>query len=133
MSAKTVTITKVGDTPPPPKKEVVPAVHVSPPTTAGKRKSLKTFPRGVLKKTAKILPVRDPAKAPSMRKHTLKLLTDKGMKKHRKTLKQKIAKLSDAKVKDVIQKAGLVKSNNVPPAIARQILDSAAGAGFVSV
>ena len=78
-------------------------------------------------------PVRDPARAPAMRKHTLKLLTDKGMKKHRKTLKKKIAKLSDAKVKDVVQKAGLVRSENIPPAIARQILDSAAGAGFVSV
>jgi hypothetical protein len=131
MSAKTVTITKVGDTPPPPvvKKET----PIAPPVVAGRKKTVKTFPRGVLKKTAKILPVRDPAKAPAMRKHTLKLLTDKGMRTHRKTLKRKIAKLSDAKVKDVIQKAGLVKSANVPPAIARQILDSAAGAGFVSV
>jgi len=131
MSAKTVTITKVGDnaSPPPVIKKEVP-----PPVTAGKKRTtIKTFPRGILKKTAKILPVRDPAKAPAMRKHTLKLLTDKGMKKHRKTLKKKIAKLSDAKVKDVVQKAGLVKSDNVPPAIARQILDSAAGAGFVSV
>lgn len=131
MSAKTVTITKVGDnaSPPPVIKKEVPS-----PVTAGKKRTtIKTFPRGILKKTAKILPVRDPAKAPAMRKHTLKLLTDKGMKKHRKTLKKKIAKLSDARVKDVVQKAGLVKSDNVPPAIARQILDSAAGAGFVSV
>ena len=131
MSAKTVTITKVGDdTPSPPvvKKETPPPV-----IAAARKKTTKTFPRGVLKKTAKVLPVRDPAKAPSMRKHTLKLLTTNGMKKHRKTLKRKIAKLSDAKVRDVVQKAGLVKNPNTPPGIARQILDSAASAGFVSV
>jgi hypothetical protein len=126
-----VTITKIGDESPPPPKPAVPA------PTAGKKKSIKTFPRGILKKTAKIHAVRDPAKPSAMKrgmkKHTLRMLTDKGLHKHRKTLKKRIAKLSDTRVKEIVQKAGLVQNAQTPPNIARQILDSAASAGFVSV
>lgn len=126
-----VTITKIGDESPPLPKPVAPV------PTAGKKKSIKTFPRGILKKTAKIHAVRDPAKPTAlkkgMKKHTLRMLTDKGLHKHRKTLKKRIAKLSDTKVKEIVQKAGLVQNTETPPNIARQILDSAASAGFVSV
>jgi hypothetical protein len=133
MASKTITITKVGDEKAPPsvKKEEVPIVASS------RKKSTKTFPRSILKKTSKIVGVRDPAKSgilkKGMRSHTLRLMTDKGLRKHRKTLKHKISKMSDSKVKDIIQKAGLVTNPSTPPNIARQILDSAAGAGFVSV
>ena len=134
MSSKTITITKVGDTQsvtPPSKKEEVPLVASS------RKKSTKTFPRSILKKTSKLVGVRDPAKSGAlkkgMRSHTLRLMTDKGLRKHRKTLKHKISNMSDSKVKDLIQKAGLMKNPDTPPNIARQILDSAAGAGFVSV
>jgi hypothetical protein len=121
---KKIVITKIGDTPPPPKE--------------GGRKTVKTFPRGILKRTSKLhlKGVTDPAKSPplkkGMKKHTLRLLTEKGMKKYRKTMKNRIAKMSDAKVKQTVQTAGLVTNPNTPPEISRQILDNAISAGFIS-
>ena len=120
-----VTITKVGSETPPPEKQ------------GGK--TIKTFPRGVLKKSSKLhlKGVTDPTKAPplkkGMQKHTLKLLTEKGMRKRRKTMKKRISKMSDSKVKEVVQRAGLVTNPKTPPGISRQILDNAISAGFVSV
>jgi len=122
MDAKKITIQKMGDEP---KK-------------AG-RKTLKTFPRGVLKKTSKftLKGVVDPAKAPAlkkgMRKHTLRMLTERGHRKLRKTAKRRISSMSDAKIQDIVQSKGLVRNSKTPPAISRQILDNAVSAGFVSV
>jgi hypothetical protein len=133
MQPGKITITKVDgeNAPTYVKKEEVPIIASS------RKKSTKTFPKSILKKTSKIVGVRDPAKSGAlkkgMRSHTLRLMTDKGLRKHRKTLKHKISKMSDSKVKDIIGKAGLMKNANTPPDIARKILDSAVGAGFVSV
>jgi hypothetical protein len=119
---KKVIITKVDDTP----------------VKAGK-KTVKTFPKSILKKTAKIAlkGVKDPAKAPplkkGMKKHTLRLLTEKGMRKHRKTMKNRLAKMSDSTVKDVVQKSGLVVNPHTPSNVSRPILDNALSAGFVSM
>ena len=105
---------------------------------AGARKTLKTFPKGIMKKSKFTLKgTSDPAKSPSlkkgMRKHTLRMLTEKGLKKHRKTLKRRISSMSDSKVQDVVRSRGLVLNSKTPPAISRQILDNAVSAGFVSV
>lgn len=89
--------------------------------------------KGILK----LKGVRNPTKSPPMKrgmhKHTLRFLTDKGMKKHKKTLKQKISKMSDASVKDVVSRSGLVTNSATPSNISRQILDNAVSAGFVSL
>jgi len=120
---KSVTITKLDSAPPSKCSQ-----------SAGK-KTLK----GILKKTSKLSlkGVADPAKAPAfkkgMKKHTLRLLTEKGMRKQRKTMKRKLAKLSDSKVSDIVQKSGLVVNSKTPSDISRQILDNAVSAGFVSV
>lgn len=103
-------------------------------------KSMRTFPRGVLK-TAKHKPaikaVSDPAKAPplkkSMKKHTIRLITDKGLRRHKKTLRRKIAKMSDEKVRELISKHGLLKNQKTPPAIMREMLEGGAMAGFISL
>lgn len=118
----------------PPK--VLPVVPVAPSKNEG-GKRMKTFPRGILKtKKAKIHAVADPAKSPPlkkfMKKHTIRLLTDKGVSKHKKTIKRKLAKMSDQKVKQVAMKAGLLKSASVPAPLAREMLGSAMIAGFVS-
>jgi hypothetical protein len=107
-------------------------------TEVKRTKTIKTFPKGILKKSKFTLKgVSDPAKAPSlkkgMRRHTLRMLTEKGLKKHRKTLKHKIAGMSDSKIQDVVRSKGLVKNLKTPPGISRQILDNAVSAGFVSV
>lgn len=102
-------------------------------------KQTKTFPKGVLKKTEKLKlkGVRDPAKSPpfkkGMRKHTLRLLTSKGMKQRNKTQRNKIRGLSDDKVKEILKTSGLVKNPNTPKHIAREILGAGVEAGFVSV
>lgn len=103
-------------------------------------KTMKTFPRGVLK-TAKnklhLKSVSDPAKPPplkkTMKKHTIQLMTDKGVRRHRKTLRKQISKLSDQKVKELVSKHGLLKNENTPVPIMREMLEGGAIAGFISL
>lgn len=139
MSEK-ITINKV-DTPPViPRKTQEEKTTPNPPLSSfGGKKTLKTFPRGILK-TAKVMRIRgvaDPARAPplksSIKKHTIRILTDKGLKKHRKTIKKKISKLSDAKAKEIAMKAGLVKSASMPGGMVKDVLAGAVTAGFVSL
>ena len=103
---------------------------LSPPTPkkAG-RKTMKTFPRGVLKKTAKIRPTRNPTKAPPRRKGTLRILTDKGIEHRRKRIETTVRNLPDAKVKETLEKSGFKVKN---PKIAREILKGGMEAGFLS-
>ena len=99
-----------------------------------KQKTIKTFPKGILK-TIKIKGVKDPAKHPPlkkiMRKHTIRLLTDSGVSQRRKTIKQKVDKMKDSKVKELVVKSGLSKGNG-PPHLLREILEGGMLAGFVS-
>lgn len=126
MSDKLV-ITKVGEDSKP-----------SAPVTAGKKpKTMKTFPRGVLKhKTLKIKPVADPAKSPplkkSMRNHTIRLITDKGENRHRKTIKRRISNMSDKQVDEMVTKHKLLKNPNTPSKLKREMLKGAMLAGFIS-
>ncbi len=113
---------------------------VLPSKPTGGKKTMKTFPKGILK-TAKnkfhLKAVSDPAKAPSlkkmMKKHTIRLITDKGVRRHRKTLRKQIAKLSDQKVKELVEKHGLLKNSHTPPAVMREMLEGGAIAGFISL
>jgi hypothetical protein len=103
---------------------------------SGSKKSMKTFPKGVLKKTLKVRPTSDPAKPPpfkkSSRKHTIRLFTDKGESRRRKTIKKRVAKMSDAKVDEMVQKHKLLKNPETPPRIKREMLSGAMLAGFIS-
>lgn len=126
-------VTKVGgDSTPKPE----PVTEVKPILSAGKKKSMKTFPRGVLKKTLKIKPISDPAKPPpfkkSSRKHTIRLFTDKGEYRRRKTIKKKIAKMSDSKVNELVNKHNLLKNAETPARVKREMLSGAMLAGFIS-
>jgi hypothetical protein len=123
-----VKITKLGGEPTPP-----------PPTGGKKPKTMKTFPRGVLKGTRKVLvikPVADPAKPPpmkkNMRKHTIRLVTDKGESHRRKTIKKKISKLSNKQVDDLVTKHHLLKNPKTPMVLKREMLKGALLAGFIS-
>jgi len=103
---------------------------------AGKVVTHKVLPKGILK-TLKVRPVADPAKSPpakkSMNKHTIRLLTDKGSKRHRKTLRKKIRKMSDEKVKQLALKSGLLKNSGTPVSVLRQMIEGGAVAGFLSL
>ena len=100
------------------------------------KKTQKVIPRSILK-TSKVRPTSDPAKAPPvnkiMRKHTIRLLTDKGYKRHRKTLRRKISKLSDEKIKEIAKKGGLLKNPNTPIPVLREMVEGGAIAGFLSL
>ena len=111
---------------------------VAPIKKAGKRvKTMKTFPRGVMKRaTAKIIPVADPAKPPpskkTMRKHTIRLFTPLGEKRRQKTIKQRVTKMSDKQVTSLITKHNLLKNPTTPSRIKREMLAGAMLAGFIS-
>ncbi len=129
-------INKVGDTPPT-KTEVALVTDHKQVGLGKKKKTIKTFPRGILKTAkVKLKGVSDPAKPPPMKKfmkkHTIRLLTDSGVQHRRKTVKQRVDKLSDEKVKRLVMKAGLSKGNG-PPALLRQILEGGVVSGFVSL
>jgi len=94
-------------------------------------KKTKSFPKSILKKTSKfkLKGVRDP----SSRKHTIRLLTSKGHRRHDKTLKKKIGGLTDQKVSEITKDVGLIKNPDMPSHLKRQILGAAISAGFVSI
>ena len=135
MSDK-VKIVKVGSDSPPPtptggkKKEK---------EKSKAKKSMKTYPHGVLKggKTArqkvKIEPVRDPAKAPPIRKSTLRILTETGANRRRANVKHTVRNMPIQKVRETLQKAGVPVSNKAPPEIARDILEGGMEAGMIVV
>ena len=110
-----------------------------PPKVAGRHKSMKTFPRGVMKgsRTRKggsdIVGVKDPARPPPSRKGTLRILTDKGAKLRRKTIKQNVQSMSDGKVRDVLKKSNISVNPKTPPHIAREILEGGMEAGMIVV
>jgi hypothetical protein len=103
-----ITITKIGsgDTPP------------------ARTRKQKTFPKGILK-------VRDPAKAPP-RRHTRKQVIQLTGSK-RKTLKHRLSKMSDSKVRSLVNNSGLLKSKNTPPALMRSMLEGGVVSGFISL
>ena len=98
---------------------------------------MKTFPKGILKKTAKVKPVRDPAKAPPLkkgvRKHTVRVLTEKGVESRRKTIRHRIRKLKDEEVRVKLQKAGVSHNPKTPPHVLRDMLEGGVEAGMISL
>ena len=129
MSEKTVvTVTKVDE-------------KSSPPPTIQKEEQPKPKSAGTvrkpLKSILKVKGVADPAKAPPLKKTAkrsrIQILTEKGSNHHRKTVRRKLRKMSDAQVKEVAQKHGLIKGKNTPPELTRKILEGGITAGFVSL
>jgi hypothetical protein len=116
-------ITKVGSSP---------SIPTTKEESVGGKKPLKS----ILKKTQRIKDVRDPAKPtplkPGMKRHTLKLLTSKGHKKLKKTLRKKLHKLKKSELDKLVQDSNMKLNPNTPPEIARKIVSNAISAGFVS-
>ena len=114
-----ITITKVGQEP---KSEVKDARH----------RKHKTFPRSSLKNSA-ITKVSDPAKSPKRKtlKHTIHLTTNRGTKKHRKTLKRKIGKMSDAKIRELVLKHNIIKNPKTPINLQCEMVEGGLVAGLI--
>jgi hypothetical protein len=117
MANKEIKISKVG----------------GPPVAAKKiTKTAKTYPRGVLRKTArKIEGVRDPAKSPPFKPGTLRILTQEGEKQKRKKIQGTLRNLSDRQVRDKLKKANMGVGPKTPPHLAKLILESGTDAGMI--
>jgi hypothetical protein len=121
-----VKIVKVGSSPPPP------------PTTktAGRKKSMRTFPRGILRGTArsKVKPVRDPAKPPPVKAgRTLRIMTDKGAENRRERIRKTIRAMPDNVLRHRLRKGGVKISDKAPKKLVEEIATSAQEAGMVSL
>jgi hypothetical protein len=97
-------------------------------------RSAKTFPRGILRKTAKIRPTGNPSKAPPTRKRAIRLMTEGGIEKARKTAKAKAAKMDIALIhKKLIEKKIIGgEKKDIPPAVLRTLYADSVGAGLLS-
>ena len=117
-----VKITKLGE-----EKKVA---LVTQPVISGKRKkTMRTFPNGILK----IRGVQNPTKSPPFkrgtRKQTISLTTQKGDRNRKQTIRKRISKMSDQKVKDVLIKHGM--SGGLPAQFNRETLIGGIEAGLI--
>jgi len=131
MAEPTYKIVKIGEEE---KRSPIKAVE-DPKLEGGKRKkTLKTFPRSILK-TSKIKGVSDPAKHPAlkktMKKHTIRLLTDSGVSSRRKTIKKRVDKMSDEAVRRKAIAAG-ISSGKGPIELIRKNVEGGMFSGFIS-
>lgn len=119
-----ITVTKVQETA---EKPVV--------VKASARKSQRTYPRSSLK-TSRIIPVSNPSKSPplkkSMRKHTIRLLTNRGVDLRRKKIKKTVRNMSDDRIRTIVEKSGLIKNKDTPIELMRSMLQDGMIAGFIS-
>ncbi len=86
-------------------------------------KNTKTYPKSSLKKTKKIIPVKDPAKAPPRKK---------GSRKFTMRLNLRPTKVKDLKPEEVDKKLEELKMKNIPPDLKKDVVENAIVAGFVS-
>lgn len=105
----------------------------------GKRKrkpshNIKTFPRGILRKTHKIVPSKNPSKAPPTRKRAVLIVSEKKIKEARKTARNKAAKtdIGTIRKKLIDKKIISPEKKNIPPSVLRTLYADAVGAGLMS-
>jgi hypothetical protein len=132
---KVVKIGNNGDTAPPTPLPKAAGKKITKPRQT-RRKSMKTYPRGIIKgsraKSTKFEAVRDPAKPPPLTKSsTLRILTEKGAEHKRQSIRKTVRTMSDGKVKQTLRASGYPVSDKTPPEIARQILEGGVEAGMI--
>jgi hypothetical protein len=102
-----------------------------------RRRSMRTFPKGVLKGgVVPIVGVKDPTAPPPLRKNakgTLRILTPSGMRKRHETIKTRIRTMADKDVREVLRKNKMGVSDKTPIEIARNILQSGTEAGMIVI
>jgi len=97
-------------------------------------RTTKTFPKGILRKTAKIVPAKNPSKAPATRKRSVKLMTERGLENARKTAKAKAAKMDIALIRKKLVDKKIIggEKKTIPPAVLRVLYADSVGAGLLS-
>jgi uncharacterized GH25 family protein len=78
-----------------------------------------------------IVPVKDPARPPPVRKGTLRILTKKGAEVRRRTIKKTVSDMNDSVVRASLKKSNINLSPKTPAHIAREILEGGMEAGMI--
>ena len=107
-----------------------------PPKPAAKKKTMRTFPRGVLKKggVKGIAAVKNPTKSPPLKpghRSTLRILTQKGETRRREAIHKKVKSMPIESVRKTLRQSGLHVSEKAPPHIAKEILEGGMEAGMI--
>jgi hypothetical protein len=108
--------------------------------TGGKRRrtrTTKTFPKGILRRTSRILPTSNPTvpKGGKSRKHRLRLTTPKGAEKTRKHVNARASKTDIKTIRAELEKRGIVAKDSkkkIPDGILRTLYADSVGAGLLS-
>jgi hypothetical protein len=102
------------------------------------RRTTKTFPKGILRRTSRIIPSSNPS-APDggsrkSRKHRLRLTTAKGSEKTRKNLHARASKTDIKTIRADLEKRGIVAKDpkkKIPEKILRTLYEDSVGAGLL--
>jgi hypothetical protein len=122
MSIKTVTVSKVSNSPPPPIDRGI--------TRKTGFKKTKTYPASSLRKTRKIRAVANPTQPPPATPGTIRILTRQGQEADESTIKQKVDSMSEPEIRKTLARSGLtLRSKNKH--LAKLILGSGMAAGMI--
>ena len=99
-----------------------------------KKRSTRTYPRGILRKSHRIIPSKNPSKSPPTRKRAVLIVSEKKIKEARKTAKQRAAKtdLGTIRRKLIEKKIISPDKKNIPPSVLRTLYADAVGAGLMN-
>ena len=106
-----------------------------------RRRTTKTFPKGILRRTSRILPTSNPtvpkgaSKGGKSRKHRLRLTTLKGAEKTRKQVHARASKTDIKTIRAELEKRGIVAKDSkkkIPDGILRTLYADSVGAGLLS-
>jgi len=104
---------------------------------AARKTMTKTFPKGILRRTSRILPTSNPtapSSASKSRKHRLRLSTPKGSEKTRKNLHSRTSKTDIKTIRTELEKRGIVAKDSkkkIPEKILRTLYEDSVGAGLL--
>jgi len=102
-----------------------------------RKRTTKTFPKGILRRTSRILPTSNPTvpKGGKSRKHRLRLTTPKGAEKTRKNVNARASKTDIKTIRAELEKRGIVAKDSkkkIPDGILRTLYADSVGAGLLS-
>jgi hypothetical protein len=108
--------------------------------TGGKRRkrTTKTFPKGILRRTSRIIPTSNPttpllAKGGKTRRHRLRLTTPKGAEKTRKQVHARAEKTDIKTIREKLEQRGIVGAKKkIPEKMLRILYANSVGAGLLS-
>lgn len=107
------------------------------PAAGGRRKHKKTtrtYPRGILRKTHRIVASKNPTKAPPTRKRAVLIVSEKKLKEARKTAKQRAVKTDIGTIRKKLIEKGIISPDkkNIPPSVLRTLYADSVGAGLIN-